>query len=349
MPDINFAVNLIIQIANDDTHGYDQEHRYGPDYDCSSLVAFVLNQAGFPIPTTAYTGNLYQYLTAAGFTECSEPWEAGDVHLKVGSHVCMSVSPTQIAEASINELGTTTGGQTGDQTGQEIWVHDYYTYSGGWTYHLRAPAADDGYTIYVISSIAGNLWQESNINPGLWEGAREGTWTELNHGFGLGQWTNTGGNTQGRLYQLHAWLSANGYADDSPQGQLAYILVENVWYPVEEAANFSSLSDFLASDSTDITMLTHAWNRGWEGIHDSSWDLRVQYANECYAYILAHKDDPPVSWIVTNNFLGKAQILNNALALWQTWGKGGEPEPPEPPEPKKKRKTPIWMQIRYHL
>ena len=42
MPNIMKAVNFMIDTANDNTHGYDQIHRNGPDYDCSSLVGTAL-------------------------------------------------------------------------------------------------------------------------------------------------------------------------------------------------------------------------------------------------------------------------------------------------------------------
>jgi hypothetical protein len=41
------------------------------------------------------------------------------------------------SHVSINEKGTATGGKTGDQTGKEIYIHNYYEYSGGWARHLR--------------------------------------------------------------------------------------------------------------------------------------------------------------------------------------------------------------------
>ena len=118
-------------------------------------------------------------------------------------------------------------------------------------------------TVYVVSAICGNFWQESGIDPGVWENLQAGNWTDLLKGYGLGQWTNTGGDTHGRLYKLHEWLSQNGYADDDFDGQLAYIEYENVWYRRAEAYQFQNLQDFLTSQSTDLTMLTHAWNMGW--------------------------------------------------------------------------------------
>lgn len=139
MGDIKKAVEWAVKIANDNSHGYDQTHRNGPDYDCSSLVATALNQAGFNVSPKSWTGNLKDQLMAEGFYLCSAPWQAGDIHLNTQKHVCMSVDADMIVEASLNEKGGITGGQTGDQTGNEISVKPFYVYRHGWNYHLRAP------------------------------------------------------------------------------------------------------------------------------------------------------------------------------------------------------------------
>lgn len=127
----------MLDTADDNTHGYDQKHRNGPDYDCSSLVGTALNVAGFNVSPFSWTGNLEKQLIACGFVKCSKPWRAGDIHLKTGKHVCMSISANDIAQASINEKGKTTGGITGDQTGKEIGIRGYYEYKGGWDVHYR--------------------------------------------------------------------------------------------------------------------------------------------------------------------------------------------------------------------
>lgn len=137
MPNINTAVQFMIDTANDDSHGYDQINRYAPDYDCSSLVAIALYNAGFIVSPYSWTGNLESQLRNCGFTDCKSPWKAGDIHLKIGKHVVMSVSENQIVHATKNEKGTVTGGVTGDQTGEEICVANYYEYNGGWDVHLR--------------------------------------------------------------------------------------------------------------------------------------------------------------------------------------------------------------------
>lgn len=136
---IKKAVEWITGVAKDDTHGYDQSHRNGPDYDCSSLVATALHEAGFNVLPKSWTGNLKDQLLAEGFYLCSYPWLPGDVHLNEKHHVCMSISETEIVEASLNEKGAITGGQSGDQTGLEISIKPFYPYRYGWNYHLRAP------------------------------------------------------------------------------------------------------------------------------------------------------------------------------------------------------------------
>lgn len=139
MGDIKKAVEWAVKIANDNAHGYDQEQRNGPDYDCSSLVATALKQAGFNVSEQSWTGNLKGQLMAEGFYLCSAPWMPGDIHLNTQKHVCMSVDADMVVEASVNELGGIVGGQSGDQTGNEISIKPFYVYRHGWNYHLRAP------------------------------------------------------------------------------------------------------------------------------------------------------------------------------------------------------------------
>lgn len=205
------------------------------------------------------------------------------------------------------------------------------------------PTVLNPYSLYVVSAIAGNLWQESTINPGIWESLTVGTWTDLNRGYGLGQWTNTGGDTHGRLYKLHEWMTNNGYTIDDGDGQVAYIIAEDYWIAKPEYPQFNNLTDFLNSTSTDIATLTHAWNWCWEGIHDASWNDRVTYANNCYTYIEQHKDDTSITaWITGNRFLSDSEKYNNAVMLYRCIGGVVPPTPPT----SRKHKMPLWMMVR---
>ena len=144
---IEDAVEWAIGIANDDSHGYDQTNRWGPDYDCSSLVIQAWQNAGVPVKTqgASYTGNMYDAFIACGFIDVTSQVDLssgsgvirGDVLLNIINHTAMSIGNGQIVQASINEHGETTGGQTGDQTGREIYTRSYYNYP--WDKVLRYP------------------------------------------------------------------------------------------------------------------------------------------------------------------------------------------------------------------
>jgi cell wall-associated NlpC family hydrolase len=141
---VESAVQWMIDIANDDTHGYDQDNRWSPDYDCSSFVISGYEQAGIPLKTNGatYTGDLKEVALNTGFKEVdwgNDPSKLvrGDIILNYVHHVCCYIGDGKIVQASINELGTAHGGQTGDQTGKEIYIRDYYVYSSGWDCVLR--------------------------------------------------------------------------------------------------------------------------------------------------------------------------------------------------------------------
>lgn len=146
---IEKAVNWIIDIANDNTHGYDQGSRWSPDYDCSSLVISAWKQAGVNL-TCTYTGNMYANMVNKGFSDITSQVNLatgsglarGDVLLNVSSHTAMYIGNGQICEATGNENGGITGGQTGDQTGREICINSYRNYP--WNYVLRYVAEDGG-------------------------------------------------------------------------------------------------------------------------------------------------------------------------------------------------------------
>lgn len=138
MNKIGAAVELARCMAADGKHGYDQTHRWGPDYDCSSLLITVWEQAGVPVRTggATYTGNMREVFLRCGFSDVTgevslgdgRGLEAGDVLLNHRNHTAMMVDKYNLVQARINELGTVTGGQTGDQNGGEIAVRSYYNF-----------------------------------------------------------------------------------------------------------------------------------------------------------------------------------------------------------------------------
>ena len=144
---IESAVNWAVKIANDNSHGYDQSSRWGPNYDCSSLVISAFEQAGCKVKSggATYTGNMKSVFLRYGFSDVTSKialstgmgLKRGDVLLNTKSHTALVVEDggKTIVNASINENGKTTGGRSGDQTGREIYTRGYYNYP--WDVVLR--------------------------------------------------------------------------------------------------------------------------------------------------------------------------------------------------------------------
>lgn len=149
---IEAAVKWAVAIANDDSHGYDQGNRWGPDYDCSSLLITAWQQAGIKVKDAgaSSTSDMYSIFLQCGFKDVTSQVsltngtgiQRGDVLLKPGSHTAMCIGNGQVVQASHNENGGITGGQTGDQTGKEIWCTSYYNFP--WSYVLRLPGGGSG-------------------------------------------------------------------------------------------------------------------------------------------------------------------------------------------------------------
>lgn len=140
---INNATAWAVNIANDNSHGYDQIGRWGPDYDCSSLVISAYEQAGVKVKEAGatYTGNMRTAFVKCGFNAI--PYKKGmtlykgDVLLNEKHHTALYIGDGQIVQASCNEKGGIYNGKDGDQTGREIATGRFYEYSKGWDYVLR--------------------------------------------------------------------------------------------------------------------------------------------------------------------------------------------------------------------
>ncbi len=138
MGKIETATQWMIDLANDNSHGYDQTYRWGErgDYDCSSAIITAWQTAGVPVKTNGatYTGNMKSVFLNTGFSNVissivlssGSGLVRGDVLLNSASHTAMFIGNGQIVHASQNENGGATGGQPGDQTGKEVCIRSYY-------------------------------------------------------------------------------------------------------------------------------------------------------------------------------------------------------------------------------
>lgn len=133
---IETAIAWATGIANDNTHGYSQANRYGPDYDCSSLVTTAFRNAGINVPYDCNTRNMKDRFVNAGFVwipansipnfpGSSANLKRGDILLKSG-HTELYIGNNQNIGAHDNYNGIP-GGIGGDKK----WSDGYKDYRYG--------------------------------------------------------------------------------------------------------------------------------------------------------------------------------------------------------------------------
>lgn len=364
MPDINRAYSWAINTCNAPNVGYSQGYKRNQItvngityYDCSSFIWYSLLSGGFDVESAfqvatgeAYSGNAITtaneqaWLTALGFTQMpiDGEWLSGDILWRRG-HTEM-----------VYEGGTGRGRTMGAHSDayaleRQVSINTAFSTSSSWStlWRYGSGGAVEGISIYVISAIAGNWVAESNLNPGYWEGGVVSGWDSLYHGYGLGQWTNTGGDTHGRLYQLHDYLSTNGYADDSGDGEVSFFLYENDWRKtvsidgVEYVSQYDNLTEFLHSTSTNISELTVEFVLHWERIHGDQ-QARIEYAERIFTYLQTNGNDPSVTeWVSGNRYLSWTEIYNNAVMLYRFLSAGGGGG--GTPGKGRSKMLPLWM------
>ena len=156
---IESAVNWAMAIAADDTYGY-HYGGWGPDYDCAHFVISAFEQAGVQLKENgaADTTSLKQACLKCGF-EVVDGWdktttaglERGDILLNEINHACLYIGGGQVANCSQDKDGD----KTGDTTGEEIRIQQFYQHQYGWDLALRyiEPDSGDGTTDYSTVGI----------------------------------------------------------------------------------------------------------------------------------------------------------------------------------------------------
>lgn len=200
---------------------------------------------------------------------------------------------------------------------------------------------------YVVAAICGCWRRESGVNPAIWESLIPCAWDyEYEYtnrgGYGLGQWTNVG-TQHGRLWDLHTYVTSQGYSDGDGDGQLEFLLEEDYW----AVANYGgrsprlgcrTLEEFLTSPSQSLEDLVWDFLACWEGVEGDNYSLRLGYARDALRYILLHKDDDVQwDWISGNRYLSLNETHNNIMVVFERIGKWKQP---------KKKGMPLWMMCR---
>ena len=144
---IEKAVEWAVATANDNSHGYSQADRWGPDYDCSSFVIQAYEQAGVPVRQggATYTGNMRGAFLGCGFTDVTNlinlsngsGLQPGDVLLNYSAHTCIAIGNGKVANCRTDEGHP----QAGDQSGNEIRLQSYWNYP--WNCVLRYKEKDN--------------------------------------------------------------------------------------------------------------------------------------------------------------------------------------------------------------
>lgn len=147
MSKIEKACGLAEQIANDNSHGYLWGGNGPVDFDCSGLVNYVWQQAGVPVNAEVRntTSSAPSYYPRHGFSDVTGQvnlatgagLKRGDVLINRKNHMALYTGGGKLVQARSN-----LDGKSGDSSGQEIRVQNYYNYP--WDCVLRYTAEDAG-------------------------------------------------------------------------------------------------------------------------------------------------------------------------------------------------------------
>lgn len=232
-----------IQVANSPLFGYSQKPpsgRWGPDFDCSSLMYFLAKLSGFDVETggdkVRFTGTMLKDFEKAGFQILPfanvgvSDLQIGDILLNLALHAEVYVGDGDSVGATSSETGGYFG-EAGDQTGREIEKHPVTTFNKGWNYVLRPPhddiLKDESDDVEEGDEQVPNMGYSQPgpaMNP-AWGTAAPMQYAPGNQsGYPQGtRWGSGMGYPQGNLGQMNGYSQASaGYPQSGMQGQQGY-------------------------------------------------------------------------------------------------------------------------------
>ncbi|MBO7452713.1 MAG: hypothetical protein J6U54_20480 [Clostridiales bacterium] len=217
---------LALAIANDEQKGYSQKPpsgRWGPDFDCSSFIYFIANQAGYDVDIggdkVRFTGTMLKDFEKAGFQILPfanvgiSDLKIGDILLNLALHAEVYVGDGESVSANSAEDGGYVG-EEGDQTGHEIDKHPVITFDKGWDYVLRPPDEEDEDEVIENSEegdycMAMNYQQPMNAMGNGWPQANQPMGMNGMNGNSQGMYPMNNGYPQGNLGQMNGYSQAN--------------------------------------------------------------------------------------------------------------------------------------------
>lgn len=290
-------VNIALGVAYDDSHGYSQYRRWpwqGTDFDCSSLMYWAANQAGYDVPASGYTGTMLADFQAAGFT--AVPWDGniwdctpGDIllaHNDYRQHTEMYVGDGNNVGAHIAETGDIDGAP-GDQTGNEISVSPNW---GEWDWVLIPPDNDGSYE--PSPAPAPSPAPSPSPSGGAWQG-------DL---IGCEDTTGSGDDYAGVFGQPMLYVAIEGageYQAHTKNGQ---------WWPMVDHYDLDDEENGMAGDGspmdavriTDPTVFYQTHNMGGD------WNDVMQGTNDTGGS--------------SDDFAGEYGVAQDAIRVWRENG-----------------------------
>lgn len=172
MQKIESAVSWAERIATDNSHGYSNTNRNGPNYDCSGLVNNAWQQAGVPVRTkgASYTGDMLKAYQACGFQNVTSSvnldscagMQRGDVLWSSG-HTALYCGSCRIVHARGNDGHP----ESGDQSGREICIDKYYRFATCVLRYIESQTTNGNSTKEVVSAVSAKTIYDALIAGGL--------------------------------------------------------------------------------------------------------------------------------------------------------------------------------------
>ncbi len=315
-PVVESAISWAVSIANDNSHGYSQRSRWGPDYDCSSLVISAFRHAGVNVGAATYTGNMRAQFTQHGFQWI--PWAqiGGTSNLQRGDILLNEKTHTEIYLGGNQNVGAHSDRgypQTGDQTGTEISVSGYYYHP--WNGVLRYAGSDicrcstDYAGEYCVSTSSLPLTMRGGHGTGypsvasIPKGARvyvsraDGNWAHV-------EWNGRTGycsmsyltKITSRNYTLHAWMSdigMGGTPSNFVQGKGYYLCYELIDTATGKKANETSNMSYSVTETIRNStgkVFEHTYQNS-----DNNWIYQVCDTEDAYTGTVTVSGDVNIS------------------------------------------------------
>ncbi len=215
---VESAITWAINIANDDTHGYSQSSRNGPNYDCSSFVSTAFKNGGFSVSGSLNTSSMANAFVNVGFTKYKKgevTIQRGDILLKPGSHVELYLGDNKCVAAHDNYDGV-----SGDGNGREIQVRTKnnctFCKQANYTYILRYNSSNNYTYSFNFNANGGSLGSSGAFSTSYGNDFQILNTTCTRSGYTWAGWNVKRNNDNkwyvaGRGWCTDSQISSNGY------------------------------------------------------------------------------------------------------------------------------------------